>query len=774
MFCIHCGKPVQEGQKFCAHCGTPISPAEQVQPPEAPVSQPPASEPKKKGPKAAIGVAVLALVVIGGILIGSGLGGGKDGSPAISQTTQSGGVETMARPQLVDFSTVEAVAVTPAVATEAPAPGLANITNANSYQFYLNEEQIALLEQNQFFVTDTSYHEFFELYESNRYAMVPNFVTVDSLMHTYHLYFSLLLNRTEKNYLSDDLLGLSQAMLTASMEQYDALAGTAWEEAACRNVAFFAVAAALQDASVTPPAYAADLVSQELEAIYAEAGVLPSPLSLANVDYSQFKPRGYYEGDEILEQYFRAMMWYGQINFAQKEDTLNRSALLMTMAMEQTGFQAWEKIYTVTSFFAGVSDDLGYYEYAPAIQSAFGAMPTADQLADSEDAYQDYVELISQMRPPAVNSVPVMEGTENIPEETKGFRFMGQRFTIDAAVMQQLVYSNVKENSAQERRMLPDTLDMPAALGSDVALQLLEQQGATGFSGYSDNMEKLRETLAAAPESSWSTSLYSSWLYTLEPLLEPKGEGYPAFMTSTEWAKKDLETYAGSFTELKHDTVLYGKQVMAEMGGGDMEVLDDRGYVQPEVQVYSRFQALAQQTADGLEAMGYIDSADMENLSRLAQLAEQLLTISVKELQNETLTDDEYELIRAYGGTLEHFWIEAVEDKTDSPYPDPTEVPASLVTDIATDPNGTVLQVATGTPAEIVVVVPVDGQLRLASGSVFNFYQFEYPMSQRLTDSEWRYLTGEWQSMDGPYNPGADIEKPWWTQSYWYEQEYTY
>ncbi|MBQ2297743.1 MAG: DUF3160 domain-containing protein [Ruminiclostridium sp.] len=774
MFCIHCGKPVQEGQKFCAHCGKPITPSEPVQPPKAPVSQEQATAPSKKKNKAIIGVAAVALVIVIGFFIGSGLGGDKDGSPAISHASQSGGVETMARPQLVDFSAVETVSVTPAVATEVPSPGLSNITNANSYQFYLNEEQVALLEENQFFVTDTYYHEFFELYESNRYAMVPNFVTVDSLMHTYHLYFSLLLNRTEKNYLSDDLLGLSQAMLTASMEQYDALVGTPWEEAACRNVAFFAVAAALQDASVTPPAYAADLVAQELEAIYAEAGVIPSPISLAYVDYTQFKPRGYYEGDETLEQYFRAMMWYGQINFAQKEDTLNRSALLMTMAMEQAGFQVWEKIYTVTSFFAGVSDDLGYYEYAPAIQSAFGAMPTADQLADSEDAYQDYVALISQMRPPAVNSVPVMQGTENIPEETKGFRFMGQRFTIDAAVMQQLVYSNIKENSAGEKRMLPDTLDMPAALGSDVALQLLEDQGATDFSGYSDNMEKLRETLAAAPESSWSTSLYSSWLYTLEPLLEPKGEGYPSFMTSTEWAKKDLETYAGSFTELKHDTVLYGKQVMAEMGGGEMEVLDDRGYVQPEVQVYSRFQALAQQTADGLEAMGYIDSADVENLSRLAQLADQLLTISVKELQNETLTDDEYELIRAYGGTLEHFWLEAVEDKTDSPYPEPTEIPASLVTDIATDPNGTVLQVATGTPAQIVVVVPVDGQLRLASGSVFNFYQFEYPMSQRLTDSEWRYLSGEWQSMDGPYTPGADIEKPWWTQSYWYEYDYTY
>ncbi len=33
---------------------------------------------------------------------------------------------------------------------------------------------------------------FFEIYEMNRYSQIPNFVTVDSLMHTYHLYFSYL------------------------------------------------------------------------------------------------------------------------------------------------------------------------------------------------------------------------------------------------------------------------------------------------------------------------------------------------------------------------------------------------------------------------------------------------------------------------------------------------------------------------------------------------------------------------------------------------------
>ena len=352
----------------------------------------------------------------------------------------------------------------------------------------------------------------------------------------------------------------------------------------------------------------------------------------------------------------------------------------------------------------------------------------------------------------------------------KGFRFMGQRFTIDAAIMQQLVYRAVEENSAGEYRLLPDTLDVPAALGSDLALQLLEEQGETEYSGYSENMAELRSFLGNATEASWTANLYSSWLYTLEPLLETKGEGYPSFMTSAEWGKKDLETFAGSFTELKHDTVLYAKQVMAEMGGGGVEEIDDRGYVEPEPEVYRRFMLLAQQTAEGLERFGLIDSGDVENLGILEELARRLLAISNKELQNETLTDEEYDLIREYGGTLEHFWIEAVKDRTDEEYVDPREFPASLVTDIATDPNGRVLQVATGRPAEILVIVPVDGQLRIASGMVYDFYQFEQPIGERLTDTEWRQMIGQEIGEDGMYNYGNPIEKPWWTESYWSQE----
>ncbi len=675
-------------------------------------------------------------------------------------------VQALTRPQLLNFTGAEEAQIAPSVPAYTVAPGLSNVVNTD--QFYLSDDALNRLENNLFVVTNSFGHEFFEVYENNRYNLIPNFVTVDSMMHTYHLYFSLLMNRTEKTYLSDSLLSLSKGMLQSSMAQYDALKGSPWEEAARRNVAFFAVAAVLQDPSVQIPGYAADLAETEVERINAAAAIDTCGISEINMDYTQFIPRGYYEGDETLERYFRAMMWYGQVNFSQEQEDMSRSALLMTLAMADGNLPAWEMIYTVTSFFAGASDDLNYYDYEPAIEAAYGGLPAAAELPGNDQAFEHYVDTIAAMEPPAINSVPVWDGTEDIQELTKGFRFMGQRFTIDAAIMQKLVYSNVKENGAGDKRMLPDVLDVPAAMGSDRALELLTQQGAAEYKGFTENMDRLRSTIAQAPVSAWNTSLYSSWLYTLKPLLEVKGEGYPSFMTSQAWQQKNLETFAGSFTELKHDTVLYAKQVMAEMGGGPIDEVDDRGYVEPEPEVFRRFYLLAQQTAESLDGYGLITSEDRENLSRLAQLARQLQTISEKELRDETLTDEEYELIRTYGGTLEHFWIEAVKDKAENDYLATQEIPASLVTDIATDPNGTVLQIANAMPQEIVVVVPVDGTLRLASGAVYDFYQFTWPMEQRLTDTQWRQMIGEWAGSDGNYNwEGRDsLVKPAWTETY--------
>lgn len=670
------------------------------------------------------------------------------------------------RPSLLAMTAEEEETVSPNVSPYTVEADLSNVDNL--WQFYIEDGMAKKLAENGFVVAGNAGNEFFEEYEWNRYSLIPNFVTVDSMMHTYHLYFSYLMKNIEKGYLADALGELSSGMALASAEQYDTLKGTEWETAAARNVAFFTVGARLLGADVSEYDYAEDTVSRELEAINGAAGIADCMITGKQEDYSQYAPRGYYEGDEQLEQYFKAMMWYGRIHFLQEEEDLDRSALLISLALteDSRNYELWESIYAVTSFFAGASDDSGVCEYDPLIKEAYGKDVSVGDLAGNSEAFDAFHKKTAGLVPPQINSLPIRDGENNV---IPGFRFMGQRFTIDAAIMQKLIYQNVAEAASGNKRMLPDVLDVPAALGSDTALQILTEQGDTGYAKYSENMEELRENLSGSNRTLWSASLYANWLHTLRPLLGEKGEGYPIFMQNEEWRKKDLECFAGSFTELKHDTVLYTKQVMAEMGGGMEEEPDDRGYVEPEPLVYSRFHRLAVLTAEGLKKYNMLDSADEENLLRLAEMAEKLQTISDKELQDEVLTDEEYEFIKGYGGNLEHFWIEAV--KKDSGVEGTQEMPAAVVVDIATDPNGQVLEIATGLPCSIYVVVKVDGKIKIARGSVYSFYQFPWDLNDRLTDSKWRYMMGYQADENGnhiPYDAELPVKQPEWTQSYRY------
>ena len=673
------------------------------------------------------------------------------------------------RPRLISTTADSSENISPAADSYTLEKDLSNVDNL--WQFYLDDKMTELLAKNGFVVREEAGREFFDLYERNRYNMIPNFVTVDSLMHTYHVYFAYLLKNIEKEYLADQVRQLGIKMLEDSKEQYVQLKGSEWESAVVRNVAFFTVGAKLLDDTVQIEDYVSDIVESELSRIETAQGIMISGITDDEEDYSQYKPRGYYEGDSDLEAYFKAMMWYGRMHFKQEKEDLDRSALLITKALDSDSeaYELWQSVYSVTSFFAGASDDNGVCEYAPLIRAAYGENAKVTDLIGNGDAFLDYRTNTAALPVPQTNSIPIEDGEENV---IPGFRFMGQRFSIDAMVMQKLIYSNVQSNSAGEKRMLPDVLDVPAALGSDVALNLLKENGVEDYPGYMENMEKLRGGINEADDSLWNASLYASWIQTLRPLLEKKGEGYPMFMQNEEWAKKNLECFAGSYTELKHDTVLYSKQVMAEMGGGMEEEPDDRGYVEPEPVVYERFASLAEQTAQGLKKYQMLSDADEDNLVKLEELALRLQTISNKELQNETLTDEEYDLIRTYGGNIEHFWYDAMRANADSDTIFSEEYPAALVVDIATDPNGSVLEAATGDPSQIIVAVQVDGKIKLASGSVYTFYQFEQPLNDRLTDTQWRVMMGIEANDDMEYQKTTDIKQPAWTDSYRYHYEW--
>ena len=673
------------------------------------------------------------------------------------------------------FATYEEVPVniSPKIPAYSVSQNLSNVTNASDFTF--SDAAKNLLVKNAFVVKPSYNNEFFPLYESNRYSHTPSFITTDSMVHNYHLMFDFLLKQLEEQKLAAELKQLNANMLSESLNQYNSLKGTEWENAAKRNVGFFAVGSKLLNSSVNIPSIVANEVNQELALIEAHQGIEKSPvmnigggqdtmidtpqgpqsLEALKEDYSQYIPRGHYDKTEELKAYFKSMMWYGRLTFRMKSDDEVKSALLITLALNKENNQnSWNKIYEPVNFFVGKSDDITYYQFKDLAEKVYGTNATIQSVSSDKNKLTSFINETKTLEPPQINSMPIFNAAiqPDREKEIKGFRFMGQRFTIDAAIFQRLVTREVGpkgESCANapfsDGRMLPKGLDIPSAMGSDEALNILKAQGETQHACYPENMSKMQTYLSGLPTENWTQNLYWGWLYQLRPLLDEKGNGYPSFMQNTAWVRKELNTFLGSWSQLKHDTILYAKQVYVELGAGGPEEKDDRGYVEPNPYVYARLASLLKMTNEGLDIRGLLTPSMKDNLGKMEQLAMSLKTISEKELNNEKLTDEEYELIRSFGGQLEHFWLEVNKDepafKESSNQRDYlNENPAAIVADVATDPNGQVLEEGTGKISEIYVVVPIDGKLRIAKGGVYSYYEFTWPMSNRLTDKKWREL----------------------------------
>ena len=695
------------------------------------------------------------------------------------------------------FATYEEVSVniSPKIPAYSVNNDLGNVSNAGDFTF--STEAKSLLVKNAFVVKPSYSNEFFPLYESNRYSYTPNFVTTDSMLHNYHLMFDFLLKQLEEQKLAAELKQLNASMLSESLIQYNNLKGTEWENAAKRNIGFFAVGSKLLNPSVSIPSIVANEVNQELALIEAHQGIEkspvmnigggqdtmidtpqgPQPLESLKEDYSQYIPRGHYDKTEQLKAYFKSMMWYGRLTFRLKNDDEIKSGILITIALNKEASQtSWNKIYEPVNFFVGKSDDITYYQFKDLAEKVYGANATIQTVSGDKNKFTSFVDETKILEPPQINSMPIFQASiqADREKEIKGFRFMGQRFTIDASIFQRLVYREVgdKTKSCQAfkpeetgclsgARCLPKGLDIPATLGSNEAKNILNGMGETQYACYSENMSKMNDYVSGLDTEIWTQNLYWGWLYQLRPLLDVKQNGYPMFMQNIAWARKDINTFLGSWSELKHDTILYAKQVYAELGAGGPEEKDDRGYVEPNPYIYARLASLLKMTNEGLEIRGLLTPSMKDNLSKMEQLAMSLKTISEKELNNEKLTDEEYELIRSYGGQLEHFWLEVNKDEpafkessNQRDYLD--ENPAAIVADVATDPNGQVLEEGTGKISEIYVVVPVDGKLRIAKGGVYSYYEFPWPMSDRLTDKKWREML----------NSGQAPELPSWTNAF--------
>ena len=603
------------------------------------------------------------------------------------------------------------------------------------------------------------YQEFYQAYESIRYDSTPIFVTTDAVFHVYHLIFDKMLRDLERNAFMDLLNELTVAMLDESLAQYESLKGTDLEIAAGRNVAYFGVVAEILELPVSIPAELSALVEAEVSLIENGSGINPSPIwdaggqeldDILIEDYSQYIPRGHYTRDEALKTYFKAMMWYGRMTFRLKDPIETQRALLVVQAMRDAqtssgrpALELWQNIYDPTVFIVGKADDLSIYEYGKLSDEIFGESPDLVSFADPQLS-ELFFESARLLPPPQINSMWVWIWQDR-DEATQGFRFMGQRFTLDAYVFGQVMWRNV--GTLDNPRDLPKSLDFLAAQGSEEAYAILDEMGETEYVNYDTQLLKVKEEVATLGLDSWTQNLYWSWLYALQPVFEPKGGQYPAFMQTQAWLRKDMHTALSSWTELKHDTILYAKQVMAEMGGGPEEL--PRGYVEPNPEAYARLLALAEMTRAGLESRGLLDEVTRGNLDNLIEELVFLLDVAEAELNGIELDEEDYWRIHFFGGWLEAMTVAAADPADPAQGSgDLSDQKSALIADVATG-MGRVLEEGVGYPTRIYVVIP-NSPYRVAVGAVYTYYEFPVAPEDRMTDEDWQAMLESGNAPDAP------------------------
>jgi len=672
----------------------------------------------------------------------------------------------------------------------------------------------------------------------------PLMVTSDSVLHLYHLFFDQLLKFAEVKEFIAMLDLIVPGMAKASSVQQQALTGDL-AEAALRNKAYFLVAARLLDPDANVPADVKDLVEAELTLIENTPGLKPSPIFNQDCpeacdpcqgadqlackdficlceDYSQYKPRGHYTQTEDLKRYFRAMMWLGRIGLRIKSDMETRQAVLATDALKSVTVEykgetlaasvLWQRIYKVTSFFVGAADDLTFHEYDRAVRTALG---DEFQLSDLGDAgnLAKLKEELDKLREPEILGGFVAALLDETAE-TKGWRFMGQRFAPDSYVLGQMVWDHVDPDLTSPEfaqsvsacmevpdecveitpetsdcicyaglmadptnaygvcRLLPRGLDVMAVLGSETAVNILVQDER--FCTFSEQLGALTNEFAEYTLADWTQNAYWAWLHSLKPLLEVKGEGWPVWMQSFAWQVKQLNCALTSWAELRHDTILYVKQsyTPAVAGTSAPVELEFAGYVEPLPDFYHRLAFLSQFTREGLAELDLLPDGAAAAMVSSESLLETLREIAVKELEGEELSAADQQAIVHIGDTMDGI-IEklagavTVEESMEECDSEPewcmeeTELAGdafktSLVADVHTDGNTKqVLEVAGGKLDWILVVHKAPGgQLVASIGPIFTYYEFPHPMDNRLTDEEWRSMLDS--------NPPA---RPAWTSA---------
>ena len=708
-------------------------------------------------------------------------------------------------------------------------PAVYNATNSADPRltdFRLNTNEFAVFQTNGFVVSQRlGSYSFADMFYKIYSDELPVFVSTDAGLQAWHRTYIAMLEELEESYLSPRLQSISQSMAgNVSSLWVDSL-GTSLTNGVLDTDYFLAVLRSLVTGTNNYGYLGQN--TQITATLTAISNLQPAEISLFGttrvVDFSQFQVRGHYTTSQRLQTYFRAMMWCGLIDFrftgATNDNSLRElsGSVAMGLLMSRSGqFSNWQLFDNVVQMFAGAPDSLNFAQLSDLLTAAGIFSPANLPTTAALQALQDQI-MSGQLGVQNIRNdyfwSPLTREQIKLP---RAFTFLGQRFIMDGWAHSKVVFDDViwDENGIpgfedKVMRRVPSALDIAFSVlaNNQVVPDLAARISRTNLTladgrpffrdglKYQHNLAAVRNVLDSQPGDAWTNNIYSSWLSCLRELSTPTTAAqYPQVMRSRAWAMKTLNTQLASWTQLRHDTVLYAKQPYT----GLILCGYPNGYVEPRPAFWSKMNELAlrakalvstlsktgqvvfEPNAPGdqpfTNSLAAIWTNRVQTLDTFASTMTTLQGIAESELAGLPLSSNQvwflkgivenpgstYTGARTYSGWYPALFYQNSRAAHSVDYSSDRWDP--LVTDVHTDPAeplvsdpGSILHEGVGNVQLLMLAVDCGaGDAAVFAGPVLSHYEFELGPTTRETDGQWK----------SDARGGNLPTQPDWTRSY--------
>lgn len=719
--------------------------------------------------------------------------------------------------------------VDPSMYNQGLIPG---VDDLRQHDFRLNADELAMFKKNGFVVSErlggSSCGEVLSrLWEDD----LPVYIAADPILHAWHRSYDMILTELEETFLFETVRQILEGM-SSKVAQAAAQASEGPLQPSVRDADYFlTVAGSLLAGTPQPSALGHDSrVATALKAI-ADLQLIECFELFGQaraVDFSQFEVRGHYTDSEQLGRYFRCVLWLGRMDLRVAggpfEDSpcegshkaspreLGTAIVLHQLLKDSGQFERWQQFDRMIQTFVGWTDSMTFGQLGDVLRAAgihsLADVPDLSTLTALQDTLETGQIGVQHIRGDWFSS-PLGGGSQ--VELPRSFTVFGQKFILDSWALSKLVFDDIlwKADGSWQKvgRRVPSGLDVAfGVLGNDHIVPELAER-ITDQSPlrhrfrdghfYQHNLAAVRAVIEQHSAASWNQNLYMGWLATLRELSAPTTDRvFPDAARTRAWAMRDLNTQLASWTQLRHDTVLYAKQSYTGFGSCSYPA----GFVDPRPSFWRRFRDMAQSAVDLIRATNYrgkvryefpenagtIVEADLASVQarhaacfqRFADVANTLLEMSERELRQEPFTKEQADFLQgmlhgqpfgvgwggsawfAYDGWFPRLFYRPLSKET--PPDVPQEASAQdqvdfqqkhgalrwdvLVTDVHTDvpcpecgDPGSVLHEGIGRTHLLMVAINNGPDRCVYAGPVFSHYEFELlGAPQRMTDPEWK------------------------------------